>query len=64
MRRARAERIGGDRFLELAAAEGLADRLSAGNPALRSAGLWIGDAVPDEIAPFAGAWVVREFRRP
>ena len=58
--RARAAALAGDRFLDLAAAEGLADRLL---PVTRkfARGLWIGDAVPGEIAPFAGEWVCADF---
>jgi SAM-dependent methyltransferase len=58
--RARARRLAGDRFLDQAAAEGLADRLSAVTRRFAH-GLWIGDAVPDEIAPFAGDWVCADF---
>jgi len=58
--RRRAERLGGDRFLDQAAAEGLADRLSAVTRKFER-GLWIGDTVPAEIAPFAGAWICAGF---
>src|ERR1700742_896054 len=58
--RARAARLAGDRFLDQAATEGLADRLSAVTRRF-ARGLWIGDAVPDEIAPFAGDWVCADF---
>lgn len=58
--RARARRLAGDRFLDLAAAEGLADRLSAVTRRFTH-GLWIGDAVPAEIAPFAESWVCADF---
>ena len=58
--RARAMTLGGDRFLDLAAAEGLADRLS---PVTRhfERGLWIGDAVPPELAHFAATWICADF---
>jgi SAM-dependent methyltransferase len=67
--RARARRLAGDRFLDGAAAEGLADRLSAVTRSF-TRGLWIGpasasepskDAVPGEIAPFATDWVIADF---
>lgn len=58
--RARARQLAGDRFLEQAAAEGLADRLSAVTRRFVR-GLWIGDAVPAEIAPFASDWVCADF---
>jgi len=58
--RARAHRLAGDRFLEQAAAEGLADRLQAVTRKFER-GLWIGDAVPEEIAPFAQGWTCAEF---
>ncbi len=58
--RARARALDGDRFLERAAAEGLADRLSAVTRGFSRA-LWIGDAVPPDIAPFAGSWACAEF---
>lgn len=58
--RRRAEHLSGDRFLDQAAAEGLADRLCAVTRKFER-GLWIGDAVPAEIAPFAGEWVCAGF---
>jgi len=58
--RTRAKRLAGDRFLERAAAEGLADRLAAVTRKFEK-GLWIGDVVPPEIAPFARTWVCGEF---
>jgi SAM-dependent methyltransferase len=58
--RTRARRVAGDRFLDQAAAEGLADRLSAVTRRF-GRGLWIGDAVPDELAPFAGQWFSGDF---
>jgi SAM-dependent methyltransferase len=58
--RARAGRLAGDRFLVQAAAEGLADRLQAVTREFEQ-GLWIGSAVPKEIAPFARAWVCADF---
>ena len=58
--RVRAARLKGDRFLERAAAEGLADRLA---PVTRKfgRGLFVGAAVPAEIAPFAQEWVCADF---
>jgi SAM-dependent methyltransferase len=58
--RDRAGRLGGDRFLEQAATEGLADRLA---PVTRKfeKGLWIGEAVPAEIKPFASSWQAADF---
>jgi SAM-dependent methyltransferase len=58
--RARAARLDGDRFLYRAAAEGIADRLQAVTRKFES-GLWIGDAVPAEIAPFCQSWVCADF---
>jgi SAM-dependent methyltransferase len=58
--RARATALCGDRFLDHAAAEGLADRLSAVTRRFERA-LWIGDAVPAEITPFAATWTCRDF---
>ena len=59
--RRRATRIGSERFLEAAALEGLADRLS---PVARrfTHGLWIGEALPGAIRPFANHWSLAEFR--
>jgi SAM-dependent methyltransferase len=57
---ARACARNGDRFLEQAATEGLADRLAAVTRSF-ARGIWIGDAVPDEIARFAGDWVCADF---
>jgi SAM-dependent methyltransferase len=65
----RAARLSGDRFLDRAAAEGLADRLAA---VLRKfeRGLWIGPAsggeplkesVAPQIAPFAAQWTCATF---
>jgi SAM-dependent methyltransferase len=58
--RARADSLAGDRFLDQAAAEGLADRLAA---VMRkfARGLWIGAAVPPEIAAFAQNWTCADF---
>src|SRR5258705_7629305 len=53
--RRRADALAGDRFLYRAAAEGLADRLAAVTRRFEK-GLWIGDQVPPEIAPFAQSW--------
>jgi len=58
--RQRAKTLGGDRFLEKAAAEGLADRLAAVTRRFEK-GLWIGDAVPPEIQPFAASWHCADF---
>jgi len=58
--RNRANRLDGDRFLERAAAEGLADRLAAVTRRFEKA-LWIGDAVPGEIRPFAQDWHCADF---
>lgn len=58
--RARAARLDGDRFLTQAAAEGLADRLAAVTRKFEH-GLWIGDAVAPEIAPFAAHWTGAAF---
>jgi SAM-dependent methyltransferase len=58
--RRRALRLAGDRFLDQAAAEGLADRLAAVTRKFER-GLWIGDAVPDEIRPFAAHWQCADF---
>jgi SAM-dependent methyltransferase len=58
--RRRALKLAGDRFLDRAAAEGLADRLSAVTRKF-ARGLWIGEAVPPEIAPFAQDWVRAAF---
>jgi SAM-dependent methyltransferase len=57
---ARARRLGGDRFLETAAAEGLAERLA---PVTRrfARGLLVGDAVPPVLAPFAAHWTLGRF---
>ena len=49
--RQRAMRLAGDRFLELAAAEGLADRLAAVTRRFES-GLWIGGEVPGDAGAF------------
>jgi SAM-dependent methyltransferase len=58
--RARAKALDGDRFLERSAAEGLAERLSAVTRRFER-GLWIGEAVPAEVRPFAGSWHVADF---
>jgi SAM-dependent methyltransferase len=58
--RQRARRLGGDRFLDRAGAEGLADRLSAVTRSFQN-GLWIGESVAPEIAPFASNWVCADF---
>jgi SAM-dependent methyltransferase len=56
----RARRLAGDRFLERAAAEGLTERLSAVTRRF-ARGLWIGDTVPADIAPFAESWICAQF---
>ena len=53
--RQRAARLAGDRFLDQAAAEGLADRLAAVTRKFES-GLWIGGDVPPLLAPFVRHW--------
>lgn len=58
--RARAKRLGGDRFLYRAAVEGVADRLQAVTRKFEH-GLLIGEAVPDEIAAFAQNWLCADF---
>lgn len=58
--RRRALKLAGDRFLDRAAAEGLADRLAAVTRKFQT-GLWIGDSVPPEVAPFARDWVRLDF---
>ena len=56
----RARRLKGDVFLFDAAIEGLADRLA---PVTRrfASGLWIGEALPEELRPFAARWSVGHF---
>jgi SAM-dependent methyltransferase len=58
--RRRAGRLAGDRFLDRAAAEGVADRLAAVTRKF-ARGLWIGEQVPAEIAPFAQNWICADF---
>jgi SAM-dependent methyltransferase len=58
--RARARRIGGDRFLDRAALEGLCDRLAAVTRRFEH-GLWVGEALPPAMRPFARAWSVADF---
>ena len=58
--RSRASRLNGDRFLERAAVEGLADRLAAVTRKFER-GLFIGDAVPVEMAAFAQSWTCATF---
>jgi SAM-dependent methyltransferase len=59
--RDRARALDGDRFLEAAAAEGLADRLSAVTRKFEN-GLWIGgETVPPQIRSFAASWQVADF---
>lgn len=58
--RTRARLLAGDRFLDRIGADGLADRLGAVTRKFAS-GLWIGDEVPAEVAPFAAQWVCADF---
>ena len=58
--RRRAARLAGDRFLEQAGAEGLADRLAAVTRKFEI-GLWIGGEVPQALAPFARQWQCAAF---
>lgn len=58
--RARAHALNGDRFIDQSAAEGLADRLAAVTRKFTN-GLWIGDAIPAEIAPFSQSWTCVDF---
>ena len=60
MAQSRAARLAGDRFLDRAAADGLADRLTAVMRKFEK-GLWIGDAVAPELLPFAQEWVCAGF---
>jgi SAM-dependent methyltransferase len=57
---ARALRLGGDRFLFAAAAEGAADRLSAVTRRFRH-GLWIGDSIPETLRSMAEIWSLARF---
>jgi SAM-dependent methyltransferase len=58
--RMRARRIAGDRFLDRAALEGLGDRLAAVTRRFEH-GLWIGEALPSAMLPFAQNWSVADF---
>jgi SAM-dependent methyltransferase len=58
--RRRAARMDGERFLDQAALEGLADRLAAVTRRFEH-GLWIGERLPPAIAPFAKHWSLAEF---
>jgi SAM-dependent methyltransferase len=58
--RKRANHLAGDRFLDAAALEGLTDRLSAVTRRFER-GLWIGEAVPEPIRPFAQEWQSADF---
>ena len=60
MRRDRARRLDGDRFLDRAALEGLADRLQAVTRRF-SAGLMVGGPVPPELKGFATDWWEADF---
>ena len=56
----RANHLAGDRFLDAAALEGLTDRLAAVTRRFER-GLWIGEAVPEPIRPFAQVWHCADF---
>jgi SAM-dependent methyltransferase len=56
----RAARLAGDRFLDLAALEGLIDRLASVTRRFQR-GLWIGEALPDPIRTFAPEWQSTDF---
>jgi len=58
--RRRAWRIAGDRFLDDAALEGLCDRLMAVTRRFEH-GLWIGEALPPAMRPFAQVWSLADF---
>jgi SAM-dependent methyltransferase len=58
--RRRAKALAGDRFLDRAAVEGVVDRLAAVTRKFER-GLYIGERVPPEIAPFAQAWTCAGF---
>jgi SAM-dependent methyltransferase len=58
--RARAVRIGGDRFLDAAGVDGLHHRLSSVTRRFEC-GLWVGDAVPGNIKGFARDWTIADF---
>src|SRR5690348_11256167 len=58
--RKRAARLAGDRFLDLAGLEGLCDRLASVTRRFQR-GLWIGEAVPDPVRPFAQEWHCADF---
>jgi SAM-dependent methyltransferase len=60
LRLARARKIGGEAFLTQAAAEGLAERLSAVNRRFEH-GLVVGGEVPDSLRPFAASWTEADF---
>jgi len=57
---ARARRLDGDRFVEHAAAEGLADRLGAVTRNFKH-GLWIGPGVHKKLVGFAQSWDTAHF---
>jgi SAM-dependent methyltransferase len=60
MARTRARRLSGDRFLEQAAIQGIADRLAAVTKRL-AAGLMIGRTIPVEWKTFAVSWSEADF---
>lgn len=60
MARARAARIAGDRFLDVAGFDGLAHRLLAVTRRF-ARGLWVGGEMPDGLRVFAQEWVCADF---
>jgi SAM-dependent methyltransferase len=60
MAQARALRLGGDRFLDRAAVEGLADRLATVTRRFQ-AGLIIGESLPEALRGFAAQWSLAAF---
>jgi SAM-dependent methyltransferase len=60
MRRTRAQRLGGERFLDQMALEGLGDRLASVTRRF-SHGLMVGAPVPAELKDFAGNWTEADF---
>jgi hypothetical protein len=62
LKRARAARMGGDRFLARQAEDGLAERIAAATRRF-SSGLMIGGPVPAAIVPLAEEWAVGDFGR-
>ena len=60
MARARGARINGDRFLDAAGLDGVADRLSSVTRRF-ARGLWLGDTLPGSNKNFAQDWVIADF---